>query len=455
MRNAEQQPRVFPPDFQWGTGSAAYHVEGNKSGERHIDFDAFLDTHPEKTTLVTSDEKGPDWWSEDQFQEDIDQIANLGLGFLRISLEQGRLQPDGIAIDKDVLGKYRRMVNYIQQKGLDPQITVNHFTLPEWIGGWHKDEVHAPMKRYTEVIASEFGDVKTWFSINEPTIEVMEGYINGNYPPGIVFGFGKAYQAWTNMQEANDYIYETIKKKIPDAQVGPTYSITSFEPKSPASRMDRFAAGVADSVFNQTSLKRFSQTADFIGTDYYTGFDIEFNRRSLLKFTSEGLVPKEIAGAVFHAPEGEFKADVGWSTAPVGFLKTMQRVHEVTGLPQLITESGISDKRDTVRPYFMASHLLALHEAVTYHDIPVIGYTHMAAIDNVDWLNGMTMHYGLLGVDENTYERTMRESAKAYAETVRTNQLDFGPYEYLMTEGQAVQLHKNEETMQAMRPQSK
>ncbi len=51
---------------------------------------------------------------------------------------------------------------------------------------------------------------------------------------------------------------------------------------------------------------------------------------------------------------------------------------------------------------------------------PVLGYCHLSLMDNFEWIFGYSEHLGLHSVDRETFVRTPKPSAAAYAEIARS-----------------------------------
>ena len=76
-----------------------------------------------------------------------------------------------------------------------------------------------------------------------------------------------------------------------------------------------------------------------------------------------------------------------------------------------------------MRSFYILTHLAALHEAIQ-RGVDVWGYLHWAAVDNQEWTDGYKYRYGLIAVDPRTGERTVRNSARMYAEIAGANEID-------------------------------
>jgi len=80
----------------------------------------------------------------------------------------------------------------------------------------------------------------------------------------------------------------------------------------------------------------------------------------------------------------------------------------------MITENGVADERDELRPAFLVSHLEAIHRAIS-EGAPVQGYFHWSSLDNFEWAEGRRLRFGLIHVDYETLKRTVKPSGELYA----------------------------------------
>ena len=106
---------------------------------------------------------------------------------------------------------------------------------------------------------------------------------------------------------------------------------------------------------------------------------------------------------------------------PQGILRVAQRVRSF-GKPIYITENGVADASDRLRPWVIARALRSMRDALD-QGIDVRGYFHWSLVDNFEWDNGWSMRFGLLALDEKAQERTPRPSAAFYGEIARANTL--------------------------------
>jgi len=108
----------------------------------------------------------------------------------------------------------------------------------------------------------------------------------------------------------------------------------------------------------------------------------------------------------------------GSSIDPPGLTRALTALWQEFGLPILITENGVADADDELRPGFLVDHLAAVHDAVRA-GVDVRGYLHWTALDNFEWTHGYSQHFGLFAVDRETMVRTPKRSAEVYATICR------------------------------------
>ena len=89
-------------------------------------------------------------------------------------------------------------------------------------------------------------------------------------------------------------------------------------------------------------------------------------------------------------------------------------------MPLIVSENGIENADDLVRPSYMLQHIHQVWQAVNFN-WPVKGYFHWTLVDNFEWERGWTQRFGLWELDETTQTRRKRRSADLYAEICREN----------------------------------
>ena len=100
---------------------------------------------------------------------------------------------------------------------------------------------------------------------------------------------------------------------------------------------------------------------------------------------------------------------------PDGLALTLRQLWRRYHLPLLVTENGIPDATDKLRPGFIVSHLRQVWQAIK-DGIPIWGYYFWSLVDNFEWTEGYDprFRFGLIGVNFETQERHIRESGRLY-----------------------------------------
>jgi beta-glucosidase len=373
-----------------------------------------------------------DWWGG-RWKEDFDRAAEAGQNAHRLSVEWSRIQPALDRWDEDAIERYRSMLRGLRDRGITPMVTLHHFTDPLWLeelGGWETQTVVPLFEKYARNVVEALKEYCTlWCTINEPNIYALEGYLQGNFPPGKSdLKLGLVVQS--NMARAHAAAYRLIHELQPEARVG--YAL-HFRPQEPFRRwfpLDRLmrnikfeginmafpsaiSTGIMRSPVGRIQVPEVKGTQDYLGLNYYSVDTVAFDLR----------IPQELFSRSFF-PEGTDLADAGMnSNTPEGFFWAIKwAVRAYPALPILITENGIEDATDRIRPRYIAEHVHAMWRAVNFN-WPVRGYFHWSLVDNFEWERGWTQRFGLWAIDVETQKRTRRPSADLYAAICKENGL--------------------------------
>src|SRR5215213_7362022 len=139
IQSGEERSMHFPENFLWGTATAAYQVEGavDEGGRGASIWDTFSHT----AGKVLHDDTGD--IACDQYhhlEEDLDLMSELGIQAYRFSVAWPRIQPEGSGpANQDGLDYYRRLVDGLRRRSIEPMLTLYHWDLPqalEDLGGW-------------------------------------------------------------------------------------------------------------------------------------------------------------------------------------------------------------------------------------------------------------------------------------------------------------------------------
>ncbi len=414
----------FPAGFLWGTATSSHQVEG---GNNNNNWSQWEET---PGAILNNARSGLacDWWGG-RWKEDLDRAAECGQNAHRLSIEWSRVQPSAHRWDENTLDNYRQILRGMRERGITPMVTLHHFTDPLWvteIGGWENEKTPHLFNNYvrkTVTALKEYANL--WCTVNEPNTCIWGGYLGAGFPPG-ENNFTKAGNAIYQFLLAHAFAYHTIHSIQPNAQVGIANNFRELVPARPGFLPDRWASGIISHIFNDSFLlaaqtgrfnlilKNFSVpeakgTQDFIGVNYYTSELVTFDPRFPGTLFTKRVFPP---GAAIS--ENRFIANV--PTGLFNIIKAQLRYK----LPIYITENGIEDSRDVLRPCYLTEHIWQTWRAVNFN-WPVKGYFHWSLVDNFEWERGWNQRFGLWGLDPQTQTRIRRPSVDLYAAICKEN----------------------------------
>ena len=424
-------PRGFPAGFLWGTATAAHQVEGGNYLNDWWQWEKV----PGHIKNGDTSELACDHYR--RFESDFDLLQSLHQNAHRFSLEWSRIEPKPGEFSSEAIEHYRRVLQALRDRGMEPVVTIHHFTNPGWLaaaGGWERPETAERFAAFADRVVDELhGLARYWVTINEPTVVAYQGYVRGEWPPGKeARGAGELIRAaarvLTTMMRGHWLAYERIKAKHAELQLGLAHHLRLFDPARAWMPLDRIVAMAFERIFNQTILKTLRtgrlalplsrtykssgprQSQDFLGLNYYTRELIRFNRRYGGELFGERVLPAS-------AP----RTDLNWEIYPQGLYRTLLSLAK-DRLPILVTENGIADRDDSRRPEYLLSHLTEMLRAIE-RGAPVRGYFHWTGFDNFEWAEGYSARFGLIACDPKTQQRSLRPSARIYSEICRRNAL--------------------------------
>lgn len=414
----------FPRGFLWGTATAAHQVEGNNTNNQWWQWEQEGHTKG-KSGLAC------DWWNG-RWREDFDRAAEGGQNAHRLSVEWSRIQPAPDRWDEDALDRYRAMLRGLKERGLTPMVTLHHFTDPLWVYekcAWENEETISLFEKYVRKTVTALKEYCTlWCTINEPNIYALSGYVTGDFP-ACNKGLPQAIQVMANMLRAHAAAYRAIHEIQPEARVGYAWH---YRPQvarswSPLDRLMRnirdiainmaFPSGISTGVMKtpiaKIKIPEAKGTQDYFGLNYYSVDTVWFDWRKRQELFSNSGYPANADLSPTH-----FIANI-----PTGLFDSLEWITQTyPHLPILITENGVEDASDQMRPRYIAQHIDQMWRAVNFN-WPVKGYFHWSLVDNFEWERGWTQRFGLWALDVETQKRTKRPSADLYAEICKENGL--------------------------------
>lgn len=414
----------FPRGFLWGCATSSHQVEGNNFNNNWWAWEQ------QPGRILNGDKSGPacDWWGG-HWREDFDRAAEGHQNAHRFSVEWSRIQPLPDKWDEYALDRYREMARNLLERNMTPLVTLHHFSDPMWVeekGGWENEAVVDDFVRFTRKVVEALREyVNLWVTINEPNLLAVEGYLFGIWPPGKT-DLGATLRVFTNLARAHAAAYHAIHEIQKEARVGIALHVRPLLPANRVSPLDRWLAGTISSVLNdffprafQSGVLRYPAwsrrmpeakgTQDFLGINYYSQDLISFKPLKASEVFMERSYP---AGA--EISENNWIANL-----PGGLFDSLKWGLKF-GVPMIITENGVEDTKDSLRPRYLIQHLHQTWRAVNFN-FPVKGYFHWSLVDNFEWERGWSQRFGLWELDVQTLARRKRPSADLYAEICKEN----------------------------------
>ncbi len=413
----------FIPGFLWGSATAAHQVEGNNTNNTWWAWEQ------QPGRIINGDKSGLacDWWSG-RWKQDFDRAAETGQNAHRLSVEWSRIQPEAERWDDDALDYYRQILRGAVERGLTPMITLHHFSDPLWLaerGAWENEETPRLFAAYVSRVVEALKEYcNLWVTINEPNVYVPMGYLFSVFPPGKT-DLKTAYLVMANMLRGHAAAYRAIHQQQKTARVGFSHNQRPFRPRFSLSPLDRFVSKMANQVINYSfpnavrdgrfdfffwkqRIPEAAGTQDFFGLNYYTTAQIGFTFSPRTFFVQQSF------------PRGAEVSSSGFlSNDPAGLFNAIRWARRFN-VPIIITENGVEDTGDDLRPRYLIEHVHQLWRAVNY-SWPVKGYFYWSLVDNFEWERGWTQKFGLWGLDPQTQARQRRASVDVYADICKNN----------------------------------
>ncbi len=390
----------FPHNFLWGAATSAHQVEGNN----HNDWSEW-----EKLGRVRHGERsGRASGHYERFHQDFALAKQLGHNAHRLSVEWSRIEPRPGVINEDALKHYKEVLTSLHQLGIQPIVTLWHFTNPIWIrdrGGWTNRRTVDAFARFVELVVDQLGaQVPYWITINEPTVYTSLGYISGYWPPQRK-NFLASGSAIRNFVTAHRLASQIIHRRFPHAKVGVANNLNHFAPLRPDNLLDRGLTWFSQYWHNRWFLDQTYAQVDFIGLNYYFYHPVKFKISGIERLFSPAPMP--------HLPT----TDLGWTIYPKGLGLVMESLRAYQ-LPIIITENGLADAEDSRRAGYIRDHIAQVSQALA-SGLDVRGYIYWSLIDNFEWREGFDPRFGLIEIDYANLERRVRPSAYAFRDIIQ------------------------------------
>ncbi|RWZ79462.1 MAG: glycoside hydrolase family 1 protein [Candidatus Chaera renei] len=410
------KPLAFPPGFLFGAATSAHQVEGGNHNQWTV-----WELENAKSLAKQAEYKLtwlPDWQGvKDQatdpsnyvsgqacdhfnrYREDFDLLRRMNMNAFRFSVEWSRIEPREGVWDAAAFVHYKKYVGQLRSLNIEPVVTLMHWTLPVWFaekGGFARRGNVKYFVRFAKKVFMELGgDIKYFCTLNEPEVYTSKGYYWGEWPPNRQSRL-QAMWVYLNLASAHNRTVRAGRRLGGAWLFGLSKDCAHNYPGDDA-WLSRLSAALANWALDYFFLNMVRRKLDWLGLNYY------FSNRFF--------------GYRIHNPEHP-QNDLGWTMEPRNLQFVIERLSRKYRRPIMVTESGVADRGDRYRKWWISASLAAIARAIA-GGARVDGYLHWSLLDNFEWAFGKWPRFGLAEVNYRTLSRRLRPSALWYGQTIK------------------------------------
>jgi beta-glucosidase len=440
---------MFPADFVWGTTTSAYQTEGavREDGRGETIWDRFTHT-PGRVRDGSTGDIACD--SYHRYTDDIELMRQIGTNAYRFSVAWARIYPEGYGrLNRAGLDHYERVVDALLAANITPFVTLYHGDLPQAMqdrGGWLNRDTISAFAEYADALSRRIGDrVTHWVTHNEPWHNAYHGHVTGEIAPGLRAGWRTGLQVAHHILVAHGEAAMVLRENGgPETRVGialgltPCYPVADRDTDDAAARYDGFVnRWYLDALFRgaypedmielfraempeigPTDMAKIAAPLDFLGVNYATHAVIRDDPAPPLMAARVPREEEPAEEAARHLEDGLFDVltRVQRNYAPASVLITGNGCPDNTG-PD--ADGVIADR---ARLDYLRAHVPQLLRALDA-GVPLRGYFVWTLMDNFAFPGGYSTRFGLAYTDFATQARTLKESARWYAELIAEHEV--------------------------------
>lgn len=396
--------------FWWGTSTASFQNEDRGlAPDDPMNFRTDWDVYAIEGGAPARGDKAVYSWS--RFDLDLKALRRLGVTHFRFGVEWARVEPKPGVVNQAALARYAGMARQLRAAGIEPVVTLWHFTFPDWLydskdkgrsNFLHPDAPEAWRAHVTRVVRAMGSAVRIYVPQNEPNGALNLGYIAGHWPPGLLLRpieYKRALRASAGMFRDAAGI---IRRERPGSLVMGIYSMPDWK----RSYLFDPTAMVYNIVQRQNydHLDMVADTMDLIGVNYYYA-----QEASLRRFLSRG-----------HGEVSSDYTQLGWEIDPTGLYNVLRRVNARYGKPVVISENGLGTQSEQKRIRYIREHIAQMRRAMT-QGVDVRGYFPWTLVDNYEWKEGWHGQFGLFSFDRRTKERILEPTGRWFSAYIKAH----------------------------------
>ena len=402
----------FKDQLSLGVASAATQIEGGDCGHNWNDWYA-------KGKIKDHSNPARATNHYHLWKQDADLMAEMKIKYYRLGIEWARICPKEGEVDEAAIAHYREELIYLKEKSISVLLTIHHFTNPMWFerkGAFTKKENLQYFLDFVELVVKSFGDlVSEYITINEPNVYATLSYYFGEWPPGEK-SISKTVTVMSNMAICHMKAYRLIhrmreKMGFHDTKVSFANHVRVFDPQNPKNVLHGICSKLLERLF-QGAVTEAMATGNFKWPLKSTK---EISRGEYLDFIAINYYTRTtVSGFGDGTKQDAPKNDLGWEIYPEGLVRCADKIYQLLERPIYITENGTCDNQDTFRCKYIYEHL----KVITESDLPITRYYHWCFCDNFEWVEGESARFGLVHVNYETQERTVKTSGQFYTRMI-------------------------------------
>ena len=475
--------RAFPPGFLFGAATAAYQIEGAafEDGRKASIWDEFSRV-PGAVINAHNGDVACDHYH--RYQGDVALMKSMGLQTYRFSTSWSRVRPDGGAVNEKGIDFYKRLVDELLDADILPWLTLYHWDLPLALqekGGWTNRDTADLFTEYALDMHAALGDrVKVWTTLNEPWCSSFLSYTAGLHAPGH-YSVEEGLLASHHLLLGHGQAITALRERDAALDLGITLNLTVAEPADPSKHEDREAARLIDGQFNRWfldpvflgsypadivddiravdpqavaalerairpgDLQTISTHIDALGVNYYHGELVGGTAPADPPMGGDaptdrpGRSPYPVSEGIHAYERGLPRTSMHWEVQPEALTTLLKRVSDEYAAPagtvlyvtengaayddEPVVEDGETRVHDSERTEFLRGHVAAILQAIE-EGVDVRGYFYWSMLDNFEWAWGYEKRFGIVRVDYETQERTLKDSGREYARIIAARAID-------------------------------
>jgi beta-glucosidase len=474
--------RPFPENFLFGAATAAYQIEGAafEDGRTASIWDTFSRV---PGAVIGGDNGDVACDHYHRYEDDVALMTRLGLQTYRFSTSWSRVRPDGGAVNPAGVDFYERLVDSLLDADILPWLTLYHWDMPQALqenGGWTNRDTVDRFLEYAGTMHDALGDrVNVWTTLNEPWCSSFLSYTGGEHAPGHT-SVAEGLLASHHLLLAHGETVRELRRRDSSLDLGITLNHTVADAADPQNAGDLDAVRRIDGQFNrwfldpiyrgaypadivediravdadavaqfeaaihEGDLETISQHIDTQGVNYYHGDFLSGAAPAEAAVESVPDTERKVRSPypsfenIHNVERGLPRTAQNWEVQPEGLTRLLQRVWteyaEPAGTVLYMTENGaayddvavVEDGEtrvhDVERTEFLRLHLGAVLDAADA-GVDVRGYFYWSMFDNYEWAWGYDKRFGIVRVDYDTQERSVKDSGREYARIIAARSL--------------------------------